>query len=99
MFTDEEVKGAPQKLDALAQLTKAKISQLESGFEPIREHLDLVTGRFGVSFPSRYRMIQDYYWILDEVWFYLLILALPLEVVVRRWSQLTSIRKKGAISG
>ena len=36
--------------------------------------------------------LTDYYWIFDKWWIYFLFLAIPLEVLVRRWPHLTAFR-------
>ena len=93
-FRDQENDSSPQKLHQLSLLTGAELFFAGQGEEKLMAFLDGVTGRYGVSFPNRFRMVQDHYWILDSPLFYLLLLCLPLEVVVRRWSQLTSIRRR-----
>lgn len=95
LLKDPEVPGSTQKLQQLAALTGAKlVTKPEKVSEAALGFLDEVTGRFGVSYPSRYRTVQDHFWILNQWWFYVMLLALPLEVITRRWPQLTSARRR-----
>ncbi len=93
VLKDSEVLGSPQKLAKLVQLTGARFVTQKDKSDALADYLDLVTGRYGVSYPSRFRTVQDHFWVLNKWWFYLLLLGLPLEVVVRRWPQLTSSKK------
>lgn len=88
-YKDEEMDAAPQKLEALATLTGATLSLPPTdALESARVWLEGATGQDGVALPSRFKTLRNFYWILDKAWFWLLLLLLPLEVVVRKWDQL-----------
>lgn len=57
--------------------------------------LDGVTSRFGVALPSQFEVAKDYYWMFDYWWYWLLVLFIPIEVIVRKWPHLVS--SKGAL--
>jgi len=89
VFKDREVGAAPQKLQELAQITGAALAYMppEPG-ESLDNWLAGATSTDGVSLPSRFKTLRNFYWILDTPWLWLLLLALPLEVVVRRWEHI-----------
>jgi hypothetical protein len=88
-FTDDELDAAPQKLEDLARLTGATLVQPpKSPDAVVGEFLEQITGQEGVSLPSRYKTMRNFYWMLDRPWFWLLILLLPLEVAIRRADEL-----------
>ena len=93
-YSDADISASVQKLESLAEVTGADLQFVGKDQSSLLAFLDEVTGRFGVSFPSRYRTVENHYWVLDRWWFWGLLLALPLEVVVRRWPQLTSMRRR-----
>jgi hypothetical protein len=89
VFKDDELDAAPQKLEELAQLTGARLALPPADqVEATAGWLGEVTGHEGVSLPSRFKTLRNFYWILDRWWFWLLMALMPLEVVVRRWDQL-----------
>lgn len=95
-YKDEDIMASPYKLERLAKLTGAGLSYLNSSsIEPLAEFLNGVSGTQGVSIPSRYKTIRDFYWVMDRWWFWLLVLGLPLEVLVRRWPYLMTGRPRG----
>ncbi len=105
-FKDAELDAAPQKLEELAELTGAKLTLLPStrpeGAVPdsVGPWLEAATGQTGgVALPNRFKTLRDFYWILDRPWFWLLILLLPLEVVVRRWEHLFGGTRRSDPSG
>ena len=89
VFKDQEVGAAPQKLRELAEITGATLSFMppEPG-EALETWLAGATSTDGVALPSRFKTLRNFYWILDTPWLWLLLLALPLEVVVRRWEHI-----------
>lgn len=88
-FKDEELDAAPQKLEELARLTGANLALPPSDTtEAIRVWLERATGQDGVALPSRFKTLRNFYWVLDRFWFWLLLLLMPLEVVIRKWDQL-----------
>lgn len=90
-FSDSQLSSSRSKLQKLAQLTKAKLVVSESDIENhSSEWLTSLMADGGVVLPQRYKTSLDYYWILKEWWIWLLFLALPMEVLVRRWPQIFS---------
>lgn len=94
IYLDREIGGSPQKLEQLAQLTRSDFSSSHAEQERLQLFVNEVTGTSGISFPERFRMIRDHFWFFDQPWIFLLLLALPLEVVVRRGSYLRISRQK-----
>ena len=50
--------------------------------------LDQNTGNQGVSLPSRYQTISNSYWIIGHYLWWILLLFIPIEIIIRRWDQL-----------
>lgn len=89
VFKDAEIDAAPQKLEELAQLTGARLALPPKDADTAtQEWLEQITGKSGVALPNRFKTLRNFYWVLDRSWFWLLVLLMPLEVVVRRWHQL-----------
>jgi len=89
IFKDREVGAAPQKLQELAQLTGATLAIMPPEPGDVIDHwLTGATSTDGIALPSRFKTLRNFYWILDTPWLWLLLLALPLEVVVRRWEHI-----------
>lgn len=85
------------KLNALASLTGAQIEFLETDTSTtLTRWLESLTQQDEKVMPAKFKTIHDYYWLLDSPWFWLCLLALPVEVLIRRWQQLVSARKSGA---
>lgn len=100
VFKDTEIDAAPQKLEELAALTGARLALPPKDAETATdEWLEQITGKSGVALPSRFKTLRNFYWILDKPWFWLLILLMPLEVVVRRWHQLFGTARRRAEAG
>ena len=93
VYEDQEVPFSSQGLESLSQLTKSELLMQGTSDSRIIEWVGEVTGSMGVSKPNERRSVTDYYWIFDSWWIYLLLLSLPLEVLVRRWPQLTHFRR------
>jgi hypothetical protein len=56
------------------------------------------TGQDGVALPNRFKTLRNFFWILDRPWFWLLLLLMPVEVVIRRWDQLFGAgRRRGLV--
>lgn len=100
VYPDKELDAAPHKLRELAQLTGAKVvidgepekledgKQGETAQDALGAWLGHATGQDGVALPNRFKTLRDFYWVLGRPWFWLLMLLLPLEVVIRKWDQL-----------
>ncbi len=63
---------------------------LDQGLDEMKVWVSQVTGQEGVSLPTRFRTIKDYYWSFNRQWIIALFLLIPLEVLLRRWDQLVS---------
>lgn len=88
-YRDTELDAAPQKLEQLAKLTGAQITlPPQDQRAEIGVWLEKITGQEGVALPSRFKTVRDFFWVLDRPWFWLLMLMLPLEVIIRRWDQI-----------
>jgi hypothetical protein len=88
-FKDDEIDAAPQKLEELAALTGARLAlPPKTPVDELTAWLEMTAGNEGVALPNRFKTLRDFFWILDRPWFWLLLLLMPLEVVLRRWEQL-----------
>lgn len=92
-YSDREVQAAPNKLESLSRLTGADLSfSVDGSITSLQGWLENATGTHGVALPSRFKTVRDFYWSLDRWWIWLCLLCLPLEVIIRRWPELTSAR-------
>ncbi len=87
VYKDSEIDAAPQKLEELAALTGATLA-IAKVDEPLDAWIAGATGQDGVSLPNRFKTLRNFFWILDTPWFWLLLILMPMEVVIRRWEQL-----------
>lgn len=88
-YSDVDITGSLVKLRQLSLRTGARLLLNEqAGVGELEEWLAEVTDKVGVSSSEQVRTIDDHYWFLNYWWFWLLCLALPLEIVVRRWPQI-----------
>lgn len=79
------------KMKQLADLTGAhllSLDQSEKALDYLEEWIGERTGGQGVYLPPRFRTLVNHYWVLDMWWFYILLIFLPFEVLVRRWPKL-----------
>jgi hypothetical protein len=90
-FADDEVGGSKLKLQELVRLTGAEfISQTDvKAGETFDAWLGSVTGTEGLSLPSRFKSSRNFYWVLERWWFWALMLLLPIEMIIRKWHQLS----------
>lgn len=89
VFKDTELDAAPQKLEDLARLTGASLAlPPKPTTEELKLWLEQVTGQEGVALPTRFKTLRNFFWIVDRPWFFLLLLLIPVEVMIRRWDQL-----------
>ena len=95
-FSDKEILASPNKLEDLAKLTGARIKFWEENTvaQEVEQWIGEVTGRSGIAYPTRYKTIRDFYWVMGRWWFWCLLFGLPLEVIIRRWPYLTLGRRK-----
>jgi hypothetical protein len=89
-FADREIGGSPKKLQDLAKHTLAELVTDDAG---LTSWLERQTGQDGVALPSRLKTTRNFFWALEQPWFFLCLLALPLEVLVRRWHQFFGRRR------
>lgn len=89
-LTDDQMGSSLLKLEQLSRLTGAILSVGEKDHHTLESWLQKISKSEGIALPSRFKTIQESYWILDKMWFWLLALLLPLEVLVRRWHLLAS---------
>lgn len=82
---DKEVGTAPQLLEGLAELTKATfVSAERDGFSAqISKWLEGTTKSQDLQVAKK-KFEENYYWILHEWYVWLMLMALPLEIYLRR---------------
>lgn len=91
MIKDQSVGGSELKMRQLSDLTGAKLlslDELEKTLAWIENWLGEKSGQHGVFLPPRFRTLIHHYWIFDTAWFFILMLFLPIEVLIRRWHKL-----------
>ena len=88
VLSDQEIDRAPAKLASLARLTKGRLSAggKDRAIE-VRDWLQKALGAQVDLVPQRFRTKLDPYWFLGEWWVWLCLLALPAEVLIRRWHE------------
>ena len=85
-FSDKNLAASVKKLDELAEHLDAKFLWHKSeDISEINTWLSAVSKGEGVDLPPRFKSANNHYWFLDRFWIWLLLLALPLEVLFRRW--------------
>ena len=94
VFADKDMGGSFQRLTSLSQLTGAELLELKAreSDRKIDEWIVAVTGTGTTLSQAEQRLKPDYYWVFRTWWGILLLLALPLEVLVRRWEALFGSR-------
>lgn len=91
IYRDDEIGGSNTKLARLASLTNARLINEGENYETaLINWLENMRLDQGVILPDDYRSSQDFFWVLDRWYIWLLLLGLPLEVVIRRWHLLFS---------
>jgi len=90
VFTDREL---PRSTEFLKKLSNQLQSTLVTSPQEIKNWLTPLTAGDGVMLPPRSRLVKDHYWSLENWWLFLMLLGMPLEVLARRWEQLTGGRK------
>jgi hypothetical protein len=85
-YADKDMDPSPSKLEDLAKLSKAELVFLaKDSFPKVREWLESMSQNQGIATPSRFKSMQNHFWVLDTWWVWLLVLLLPVEVLIRRW--------------
>ena len=98
IYSDRDVIASSVRIQRLARLSEARFSRHSERDGLLRSWLETVTNRSGVVGDKETRSLRDFFWVLDEWWFYLALLGIPLEVLVRRWPYLVSGKSKIANS-
>ncbi len=91
MIKDQVLGSSELKMRQLAELTGAELLWANDG-DKTKDKLnrwleDRVAGHGEISMVQN-KIIKNHYWILDSWWFFILLLFLPLEIIVRRWDKL-----------
>jgi hypothetical protein len=90
VLPDEALGPSPLRLRELAQLTGATLeSQAKSHMAGLDKWLASWAQDPGLSAPKRFRVSDDHFWMLRQPWFWWILLLLPVEVLLRRWPELT----------
>lgn len=91
VFDDFAMEASGLKINQLVSTMKAdSINGLADDFSfRFEEWLRRTSGQEGLTNTLETRRVEDFYWILDYWWVWLLFLGLPLEVIVRRWPQIS----------
>lgn len=93
LIKDENLGVSELKMQQIAEITGAQFFSLREWDKIlafIETWLGEKTGHHGVQVPARSRTVWNNYWIFDSWWYFLLLLFLPLELVIRRWHKLRS---------
>lgn len=91
-MNDQALGFARHKVEDLARFIEADFIGYVSGAQlqnTLTSWLDKANRGDGLLLPRRFRIEKEHYWAFATSWFWLLILFLPLEVVVRRWRKLS----------
>ena len=92
---DSAMSPSPRKLMELTRLTGAQYiaeNAKEDRRATLNQWLVSWTGRDEGVLPNRFRTVRDFYWVLGKPWFWLLVLLLPAEILIRRWHLLVGRR-------
>ena len=87
-YKDDEIEGASTSLPRFAEKTGVQQMTMRSGQETLRhltQWLSSVAGREGIAVKPHYETSLEYYWVLLGPYYWLFLLFLPVEVLVRRW--------------
>jgi uncharacterized membrane protein len=94
-FRDEDLPFSAKKITDLSNLTKARfVFAPNDNLSQIRTWVASASGGETISLPPQTITSKDHYWPMRTKWFYVLLIFLPMEVLVRRWHKLTSVRRK-----
>lgn len=87
----DSLMGTPvRRLDTLARLTGARLERNEAKLATaITSWVDGLGVSPSVPEPKQFRTTREHFWMLRYWWFWALALCLPLEVITRRWRDLT----------
>lgn len=86
-YKDDDMLPTPHKLQKLADLVQGDFILHDGSvsLEKFTNWVEQSSGNKGVALPKKFRTTLEHYWIIDQLWFLILLLFIPLEVVVRRW--------------
>lgn len=83
-YSDDRIPFSRTLIDDLASIADAKVLT-ESHFKGGMSWLSKRLSNSGIASPVEERSKVDYYWVWRLWWVYVLLLAMPAEVVLRRW--------------
>ena len=73
----------------LAKITNAKFLNMDEGiYSQLNEYIDKWSEKPQIDTKRKEKLSENYYWFFSKFWIYILLICLPLEVLVRRWSVL-----------
>ncbi len=98
VYSDRDVIASSVRMNRLARLSDARLAMHHDRDGVLRSWLEGVTDSVGIVPEKESRSLRDFFWVLEEWWFYVALLGIPLEVLVRRWPYLVSGRTKSANS-
>jgi len=85
-LNDASMGPSPLKLSSLAKLSGARLvsASSERGRE-VEAWVQLWGASDGVALPDKMKSSREFYWPQDYSWFWIVLVLLPVEVLVRRW--------------
>ena len=85
-LNDASMGPSPLKLSSLANLSGARLvsASSERGRE-VEAWVQLWGASDGVALPDKMKSSREFYWPQDYSWFWIVLVLLPVEVLVRRW--------------
>jgi len=85
-LSDENIGSSPTKLRALSSLTGAKfVDAAADRARSVEEWIQAWGASDGVPLPDKTRTNLEFYWPLELSFFWLALILIPSEVLVRRW--------------
>jgi len=85
-LNDASMGPSPLKLGSLAKLSGARLvtASSERGRE-VEAWVQLWGAADGVALPDKMKSSREFYWPQDYSWFWIVLVLLPAEVLIRRW--------------
>ena len=86
---DENMFSQMKVMSNLAKITNAKFLNMDEGiYSQLNEYIDKWSEKPQIDTKRKEKLSENYYWFFSKFWIYILLICLPLEVLVRRWSVL-----------
>ena len=86
---DEEVGRAPARAQALAELLAVPyVGEVDKFNSALSAFMSSHFGEVEHAPQMQERVERDHFWVLNEPWYWLLLLFLPAEVLLRRWREI-----------